>query len=122
MTGGNISGGGGNALGPVSGGQGQGRVSSGAGDQDAPEPVGRSSVFDPPDFQRGDEVRVDLQGLDPGEVEGRLEGEGLRNLPLAPYTDGYAEYRRQALEALDTLAIPAAQRELVMTYFTVLEP
>jgi hypothetical protein len=51
-----------------------------------------------------------------------VEGEGIRNVPLAPYTERFAEYQSAALEALDRLTVPPALRDLVRTYFTELEP
>jgi hypothetical protein len=80
------------------------------------------SVFDPVGFEQGEEVRVRLEGLEPGELRGRMEGEGIRNVPLAPYTERFAEYQSAALEALDRLTVPPALRDLVRTYFTELEP
>ncbi len=84
--------------------------------------MGRSDVFDPVDFTLGDEVRVDLEGTDPGEVQGRSEGFGLRNLPAVPYTDRHAEYQQRALAALDHMTIPADLQDIVRLYFTRLEP
>jgi hypothetical protein len=79
-------------------------------------------VFDPATFGLGDEVRVRLDGNDPGDIAGTTSGTGVRNLPVSPYTDHFSEYRRSALESLDRLAVPASVADLVRDYFTRLEP
>ncbi|MDR9451984.1 MAG: hypothetical protein RI637_12295, partial [Acidimicrobiia bacterium] len=97
-------------------------VNPGQGDDDPFAPVGRADVFDPVDFRLGDEVRVDLEGSDPGRVVGEADGFGLRNLPTLPYADRHTEYTRQALDALDHMTIPSDLQDIVRDYFTKLEP
>lgn len=58
-----------------------------------------------------------------GTITGKAEGEGGQaNVPLAPYTDRYADYQRTANDSLETLSIPASLKDLIRTYFTELEP
>jgi hypothetical protein len=97
-------------------------VNPGQGDNDPFAPVGRTDVFDPVDFNLGDEVKVDLEGNDPGQVVGQAEGFGLRNLPTLSYADRHTEYTSQALDALDHMTIPTDLQNIVRDYFTKLEP
>ncbi|MGH8874864.1 MAG: hypothetical protein ACRDVM_06380, partial [Acidimicrobiia bacterium] len=101
---------------------GGGEVPSGRGDDDPARGPARSSVFDPVAFGIGDEVRVPGEGGLPGDPIGTTPGTGVENLPLTPYAERYAEYQRAALDALDSLSVPAGLRELVRDYFTELEP
>lgn len=120
--GGGGSGSGANNPNPVSGGTGTGNgVFPGQGDNDVVRDPERGEVLDPAGYQRGAEERVDFSTSDPtGEVQGRTTGDGLRNVPLVPYTERIAEYRDQALDALDRMSIPGNLQDIVRDYFTEL--
>lgn len=107
---------------PVDGGiGGPNQLQPGQGDNDIVRDPVRSNVLDPVGFERGDEHRIDFDTLDPtGSVRGRAQGEGVENLPLVPYTDRFAEYQRQALGALDRMAIAGSLQDIVRDYFTEL--
>jgi hypothetical protein len=107
---------------PVDGGiGGPNTLRPGTGDDDVVRAPERSNVLDPVGFERGDEHRIDFDTLDPtGDVRGRTQGEGVENLPLVPYTDRFAEYQRQALGALDRMAIAGSLQDIVRDYFTEL--
>jgi hypothetical protein len=79
-------------------------------------------VFDPVEFDIGDEVRVRFDGNDPGDIEGKAQGTGLENVPLAPYLDRLADYQAFAADALDDPTIPRTLRNVIEHYFTSLEP
>jgi hypothetical protein len=121
VSGGNVSGGGGTGT-PQQGGTGSGQVGNGFV-PDGPEVTpSRSDVFDPVHFSSSDEVRVRLDGSDPGEIVDQVEGTGLRNVPVTPYAQRYAEYQQAALEALTRSPVPADLEALIRDYFTSLEP
>jgi hypothetical protein len=107
---------------PVDGGVGgPNNQGQGTGDNDVVRDPNRATVFDPLDFDRGDETRIDFNTADPsGEVQGSTQGEGLQNLPLVPFTDRYADYQLQALDALDRMSIPGSLQDIVRNYFTEL--
>jgi hypothetical protein len=122
-AGGGSGAGGQSGTGSTPGGTGSGAVPPGSGDDDEARDPTRSSVFDPGSFGLGDEVRVRLDGSgQPGDPSGPTSGQGIENLPLAPYTSRFAEYRNTALDSLDRLVIPSGLRDLVRIYFTELEP
>jgi hypothetical protein len=106
----------------VNGGTGTGNgVFPGQGDNDVVREPERGEVLDPAGFQRGAQERVDFSTSDPtGEVQGRTTGDGLRNVPLVPYTERIAEYRNQALDALDRMSVPGSLQDIVRDYFTEL--
>jgi hypothetical protein len=97
-------------------------VGSGQGDNDPFREPTRGQVFEPVGGELGEEVRVRLDGSQPGEIQGSTLGTGLENLPLVPYRARYAEYQRTALESLDRMTVPADLQALVRDYFTLLEP
>jgi hypothetical protein len=97
-------------------------VPSGGGDQDPFARPERGRVFDPVEAGLGEEVRVRLEGDQPGDVTGSTQGSGVRNLPLTSYSDRFAEYRSTALDSLERLSVPSALQQLVRDYFTRLEP
>jgi hypothetical protein len=110
-------------VGAGQGGTGSGQVPSGNGDNDFPRDPARGTVFDPVDFEPGEEVRVRLDGTPiPGQPTGSTEGQGQHNSAVTPYTDRYAEYRDSALDSLDRSVLPAGMQDLVRGYFTELEP
>ncbi len=97
-------------------------MGSGSGDNDPFREPERGQVFEPVDGSLGDEVRVRIDGAQPGEVQGATQGTGLENLPLVPYSLRFAEYQQTALRSLDRLTIPSDLHDLVRSYFTQLEP
>lgn len=122
-------GGGGNGAGGQQGGTagsgsgGSGMGSGGFGDEDPNQAPGRATVFDPISEALGERERVDLAGSEEGEVQGLTDGRGgVENLPLTPYSERFAEYQSQALESLDSLAVPGSVRDVVREYFTLLQP
>ena len=123
MTGGNVSGGGGNGSGQVTGGSGSGSIGRGGfSDNDPIENPVRGEIVDPVAVQSSEEVRVDLNGNLLGDTVGTAGGVGLPNLPTVPYQNLFTEYEQAALESLDSLSVPPALREIVSNYFTELEP
>jgi hypothetical protein len=70
----------------------------------------------------GEEVRVDIEGGTDGEIRGSVEGQGIENLPLIPYSDRFAEYQQAAQDALGSAGIPPQAQDLVRNYFLELEP
>ena len=116
------SGGGAGGGSSASSGVGAGSV-AGTGDSDPAEtPRYSSSVFEPPPGGLSEEVRVAIEGADPGEVIGLAGGPSTVNRPLVPYTERLAEYRAAALASLDRNPLPSHLTEVVKAYFTELEP
>ncbi len=96
---------------------------SGDGDNDpAADPRYSSSFFEPPSGGLGEEVRVPIEGGDPGEVAGRSTAPSVANAALVPYVERFAEYRTAALESLERRPLPSHLTDVVQSYFTELEP
>ena len=95
----------------------------GVGDNDAAEtPSYSSSIFEPPAGGLGEEVRVAMEGTDPGELVGSSAAPSVANASLVSYTERFAEYRSAALQSLQRRPLPSHLTEVVRTYFTELEP
>jgi hypothetical protein len=121
-SGGGQGGGGQSGVGSTSGGTGNGQVPATGGDDDPFARPERATVFDPVASGLGDEVRVEIDGSEPGDVTGSVGGQGVENLPLTPYLDRYAQYQRTALEALERSGVPRSLQDLVRDYFKEIEP
>jgi hypothetical protein len=108
--------------GAVPGGTGTGQTGSGPGDEDPWADPARAGVYDPFDFGRGTEERVDFQASDPsGQGVGLTDPSGgIQNVPVIPYTTRIGDYSRTALETLESLSIPNSLRDVVRGYFTEL--
>ena len=95
---------------------------SGTGDSDPFAEPSRSDIFDPTDFTAGDEVRIPIEGNDPGDLLGTSSGSGIANDAVVPYSRRFTEYEREALESLDSLTVTPGIEAIVRDYFTRLEP
>jgi hypothetical protein len=116
-----------------SGANNQGQAPSGTGSgsdvprggENDPDPVVgplRGSIADVAAVDSADQVRVDMEGNEVGDIAGQVAGEGLRNLPLVPYSHQFAVYEQQALDALETLSIPPSLSDVIRDYYKELEP
>jgi hypothetical protein len=97
-------------------------VPSGTGDDDPFAQPSRGDIFDPIDFTTGDEVRIPVEGADPGDLVGTSSGSGIANEAVVPYSQRFSDYRRTALESLDSLTVTPGIEAIVRDYFTRLEP
>jgi hypothetical protein len=97
-------------------------VPSGSGDDDPFAGPSRGDIFDPTEFTAGDEVRIPIDGSDPGDLLGTTSGTGISNDAVVPYSERFADYRRAALESLDSLTVTPGIEAIVRDYFTRLEP
>lgn len=113
---------GGQSGGGTGSGSGSGQVPSGTGDDDPFAQPSRGDIFDPTDFSPGDEVRIPIEGSDPGDLLGTSSGSGISNDAIVPYSRRFAEYQRTALESLDSLTVTPGIEAIVRDYFTRLEP
>ncbi len=128
-TGGQGGAGGGGGSGANNQGQAPGGAGSGSdvprgGDNDPDPVVGpvRGSIADVGSVAAAEQIRVDMEGNEIGDIAGSLEGQGLRNLPLVPYSEQYTIYQQQALDSLETLAIPPSLSDVIRDYYKELEP
>ena len=98
---------------------GPGRVAgNGTGGPKGQSPVVEgTNIFDPA-FTAGDQVLADPLAADgPGQIEGRTSGPNVATGAVTPLAEALPRYAAQATQALDTLAIPPSQRDLVKAYF-----